>query len=119
MISNNPCQKLSTGRIFCDWKKHDIRSMRNANLRKTYIPFSLSETDTQNMSVIEIFYDFQIYTKADGVLSVIVKLENWTIHLITDRLLPITFFKAEVKMKIALKYSSVMKTHEGKLNYET
>jgi len=138
MITNNSCRKLPIIRRYTAKNIPDNKCMRKTNLRKTYIPFSLSRTDTKNMSVIYIFDDFQIYTKLGSGLSVTVKaeagrkwknyrlflqeicrkavqhllkagitfqlcnikkLENWTIHLITDRLLSITVFIVEVVMK--------------------
>ena len=75
MISNNSCRKLPTGRISCDRNKHDIKSMKNANLRKTYILFSQGEADTENMSLIINFEDFQIYTNAGRAFSFTVNTE--------------------------------------------
>ena len=112
MITNNSYRKLPIIRRYTAKNIPDNKCMRKTNLRKTYIPFCVCRLDTQNMSVIEIFYDFQIYTKLGSGLSLILKLENWTKHLIT-------FLKAEAKMKIALKYSTFLKNHEGKLNYGT
>ena len=94
MITNNSCRKLPIIRRYTAKNIPDNKCMRKTNLRKTYIPFSLSEADTENMSVIYIFDDFQIYTKLGSGLSVILKLENWTIHPITGKLMPITFYSA-------------------------
>ena len=102
-------RKFPTGRISCDRNKHDIISMKNVNLRKTYIPFAVNKHDISNMCRIIIWENCHLQEncrkaiahllKAGTTFQVIllVKPENLTICLITDRHTAITFLKMEAK----------------------